>query len=99
MIMIWKPKEIIVHEKVKDDPVTDYLRSQCPDVSVKLTKSGKAEIIVAISDILSNAGPSMIDKIVAGKQFVYLAPMGNAVDVFSLKDDRNEGTSFDHPSS
>ena len=36
----WKPKEIIVHEKVRNDPVTTYFIQQCPDIPVRYTNSG-----------------------------------------------------------
>lgn len=91
----WKPKEIIIHEKVKDDSVTSYLIQQCPGVSVKYTTSGNPKEIVQLSDILSNAGSSMLDKILAGKQVVYIAPATNVVDDFTMEDDRMICPHFD----
>ena len=84
----WKPREIIIHEKVKDDPVTSQFTQQCPGVPVKYTNSGIPNEIVQLSDILSNAGSSMLDKILAGKQVVYIAPATDVVDVFTMEDDR-----------
>ena len=84
----WKPKEIIVHEKVINDPVTIHFIQQCPGVPVKYTNSGIPKKIVQLSDILSNAGSSMLDKILAGKEVVYIAPATNVVDVFTILDDR-----------
>ena len=47
-----KPKEIIVNEKVKNDPATLFFISQCPGISVKYVKSGVPGKIVEASDIL-----------------------------------------------
>ena len=85
---MWRPKEIIVHESIKSDLITKYFLDQCPGVPVVYVNTGKAKDIVAASDILKNSGPSMLDKILAGKQVVYISPAGNAVDVFTLPDDR-----------
>ena len=79
----WKPKEIIVHEKVRNDPVTTHFIQQCPGVQVKYTNSGIPKKIVQLSDILSHAGSSMLDKILAGKQVVYIATATDVVDVFT----------------
>jgi DNA repair photolyase len=84
----WKPREIIVNEKVKDDPVTYYFIQQCPGVPVKYTNSGKPEEIVQKSDILSNVGNSMLENILSGKQLVYIAPANDVVDFFTIEDDR-----------
>jgi hypothetical protein len=46
---------------VKDDSVSKFFLDQCPQVPVKLASIGKAKNIVAVSDILKNAGPSMLD--------------------------------------
>jgi len=91
----WKPKEIIVHKKVRDDPVTTHFIQQCPGVPVKYTNSGIPKKIVQLSDTLSHAGSSMLDKILAGKQVVYIAPATNVVDVFTMPDDRMICPHFD----
>jgi spore photoproduct lyase len=85
---MWKPKEIIVHETVKDDSITKYFQGQCPGVPVGYVTSGKGKDIVRASDILSNCGTSMLDKILAGKQMVYIAPANKVVDSFNIPDDR-----------
>ncbi|MBW2644431.1 MAG: hypothetical protein JRC89_14025 [Deltaproteobacteria bacterium] len=85
---MWKPKEIIVHEKVRNDPETIYFIQQCPGVPVKYTDSGIPKNIVQLSDILSHSGSTMLDKILAGKQVVYIAPATRVVDVFTMPDDR-----------
>ena len=69
----WKPKEIIVNDKVRNDPVATHFVQQCPGVPIKYTDSGIPQKIVQMSDILRNAGDSMLDKILAGKCVVYIA--------------------------
>ena len=91
----WKPKEIIIHKKVRNDPVTNHLVRQCSGVPVKFTNSGIPKKIVQISDILSNAGDSMLDKILAGKNVVYIAPTTDVVDTFMMPDDRMICPHFD----
>jgi len=85
---MWRPKEVIVNRSVKDDPITKYFLGQCPGVPVKYVGAGKSKDIIAASDILKNSGPSMLDKILAGKQVVYISPARSAVDVFTMPDDR-----------
>ncbi len=84
----WKPKEIIVHETVRDDPVTNHFLEQCTGLPVKYVQSGIPKKIVEASDVLSNAGSSMLEKILAGKNVVYIAPATNVVDTFTTEDDR-----------
>ena len=84
----WKPKEIIVHEKVKDDAVTIHLIEQCPGIPVKYVSIGTPKKIVDCSEILRNSGNSMLEKIIAGKQVLYIAPATGVVDVFTMPDDR-----------
>jgi spore photoproduct lyase len=91
----WKPKEIIVHENVRNDPVTIYFIQQCPGVPVKYTDSGIPKKIVQRSNILSHAGSSMLEMILAGKQVVYIAPATRVVDVFTMPDDRIVCPQFD----
>lgn len=77
-----------MHEKVRNDPVTTHFIQQCPSVTVKYTNSGIPKKIVQLSDILSHSGSSMLDKILAGKQVVYIAPAIGVVDVFTMPDDQ-----------
>ena len=79
---MWKPKEIIVNETVSDDPITKYFLDQCPGVPVKHVRSGKAKDIVEASEILRNAGLSMLDKIIAGKQVLSLVGCSRPMDAF-----------------
>jgi spore photoproduct lyase len=84
----WKPAEIIINEQVQDDPVTISFLNHCPNVPVKFTKSSMPTEIVKASDILRNSGPGMMSKVIAGKQVVFIAPAGQAVDEFTMPDDR-----------
>jgi len=84
----WKPKEIIIHNKVRNDPVTIHFVQQCSGVPVKYTDSGIPQKIVQMSELLRNAGDSMLDKILAGKGVVYIAPATGVVDTFTMPDDR-----------
>ena len=85
---MWRPKEIIVHNSVKDDLVTKHCIEQCPGVPVKYVQSGIPKKIVEASDILNNAGNSMLDKVLAGKNVIYIAPVTKVVDTFTMPDDR-----------
>ena len=91
----WKPKEIIVHESVRNDPVAIHFTQQCPGVSVQYTDTGIAKRVSQKSDTLSNAADSMLGKIIAGKQVVYIAPATNVVDVFDMPDNRMMCPHFD----
>jgi spore photoproduct lyase len=85
----WKPIEILIHQTVVNDPVTQYFLQQCPDVPTKTVTDGRATNIVANSQILSQSGDSMLSKILAGKQVVYIAPATNdVVDTFTMPDSR-----------
>ena len=37
---MWRPKEIIINEKVKDDPVTAFFVSQCKGIPISYVKTG-----------------------------------------------------------
>jgi spore photoproduct lyase len=92
----WTPEEIILHDSVKEDPVTASFLAQCPGVPVKVVTDGNPKTVVAASGVLSRSGPSMLDKILAGKGVVYLAPTSNdIVDVFAMPDDRVVCPHFD----
>ena len=49
----WRPKEIIVHETVRDDPVTTRLLNKCPGTPVKYVTRGIAtkisEVVICLS--------------------------------------------------
>lgn len=94
---MWQPREIIIHESIKNDPVTVGILQQCPNVPVKHIDNSKASTIVGASDILQNVkDKGMLDKILAGKQVLFIAPSGNnEVDQFEMPDDRLMCPHFD----
>ena len=85
----WKPSEIIVDRRVVDDPVSRSIIEKCPSVPVKYIDDAKPTTVVSTSDILSNAGSTMLEKIIAGKQVLFVAPPSSGtVDQFEMTDDR-----------
>jgi spore photoproduct lyase len=85
----WKPSEIIVHREAENDPVTQSIIHECRGIPVKSVADGKPQSVVAASEILSASGNTMLEKILAGKQVLFIAPAGNdAVDTFTMPDDR-----------
>ena len=92
---MWKPSEIIVHEKVTNDPVTIFVKEQCPDTPIKYVNSGAPKAVAQASEVLKQAGNTMIEKILAGKSVVFIAPATDVVDVFTMPDDRMICPHFD----
>ena len=89
MTTYWKPSEIIIDQRVEDDSVTRSIIDKCPSVPVKIVSDAKQKSIVEASEVLSSAGDSMLDKILAGKQVLFVAPsFGREVDTFTMPDDR-----------
>ena len=84
----WRPKEIIIHESVKDDPITHHFLDHCPDIPVKYVTTGIPKEIVKVSEVLIQLKGSLLDKILLGKQVVYIAPAKDVVDTFTMPDDR-----------
>ena len=84
----WKPEEIIVNARVKDDPVTEHLLQSCKGVPVKYVEDGKTNTIVNASEALKGT-EAMLEKILTGKKVLYISPAGNdVVDVFTMPYDR-----------
>jgi spore photoproduct lyase len=84
----WKPGEIIVNQEVRNDPDTAYFLSQCPGIPVKYVNSGKTKAVVQASAILRTAPQGMLNKVLAGKSVVYITGAGQAVDNFTVPDNR-----------
>ena len=84
----WQPREIIVHEKVADDPVTTRILSKCPDVPVHYTENGTSNGVSQSSDVLGRSADGMLNKILAGKKVLYIAPAEISVKEFAIKDNR-----------
>lgn len=91
----WQPREIIVHEAVREDEVTRRILSRCPQAPVHYVTSGNPRAVVAASDVLNRAGGAMLDKILAGKQVLYVAPATQVVDTFHMPDERTVCPDFD----
>ena len=92
---MWKPEEIIVHEAVREDPDTTRFLEKCPEKPIRYVDNGRAETIIKASSMLTRCGSSMIEKILAGKQVVYISPATTAVDVFEMPDERMLCPHFD----
>ncbi|MBT6341518.1 MAG: hypothetical protein HOJ48_19720 [Desulfobacula sp.] len=92
---MWKPKEIIINEKVKNDPATKYFLNKCKGVPVTYVDNGRSTNIVENSKVLHSCGKKMLSQIIAGKQVVYISPAGTAVDLFDMPDDRMLCPHFD----
>ena len=39
---MWRPEEIIIHEKAKNDPVTTYLQKQCQALVTYYAEKGQS---------------------------------------------------------
>jgi len=91
----WRPAEIIIHSQVKNDPATIFFLQQSPNVPVKYINSGNSKDVVGASEILASCGSGMLDRIIAGKRVVFIAPAGQAVDQFTMPDDRMLCPHFD----
>jgi len=85
----WKPSEIIIDRRAENDPATHFILSNCPSVPVKFVTSAKSNSVVAASNVLANSGDSMLEKIIAGKNVLFVAPASNStVDTFTMPDER-----------
>jgi spore photoproduct lyase len=89
MITQWKPSEIVIHRKVENDPVTLSIISQCEGIPIRFVSDANPKSVVQASEILNSSGDTMLDKILAGKQVLFVSPAtGGEVDRFEMKDDR-----------
>jgi spore photoproduct lyase len=84
----WRPREVIIHQEVKDDPIAQYFLERCPGVPIKYVTSGMSKEIVKVSELSSQARSGMLHKVLLGKQVVYIAPAMDVVDTFTMPDDR-----------
>ena len=84
----WRPKEIIVNEKVHEDAVTKRVLERCPGVPVRIVKSARAQDVIAASKVLSEAKGGMLDTVLAGKGVLFITAPGQSVDTFEMPDDR-----------
>ena len=68
----WLPREIIVHDGVRDDPVTQRVLSRCGDVPIRTVATAKPKDIVAASSVLSGADDKILGKYLAGKNVLFI---------------------------
>ncbi len=85
---LWKPEEIIVHDKVRNDPLTQNILDQYPEVPVKLVNNCKPRTVKESSSILSEPYLSGGDLYDAGKGVLFISPGDNAIDAFDIEDNR-----------
>jgi spore photoproduct lyase len=89
MSALWKPSEIIIHRKVKNDPVTRFIIAKCQGIPIKFVTDSKNQSIIEASKILSLSGNSMLEKVIDGKQILFVSPVqSNEIDPFEMDDDR-----------
>jgi hypothetical protein len=69
-------------------PPPIHFLGQCLGVGVKYARSGIPGEIVKASKVLSQERGGMLDKMLLGKQVVYIAPATDLLDVFSISGDR-----------
>ena len=93
---MWQPKEIIIHEKVKNDPVALDIFEKCPGVPRRFVPDARAATVKEASAVLRAAGTGMLDQIRAGKTVLFISPAGSqAVDRFRMPDARILCPDFD----
>ena len=102
----WKPREILVHRKVQDDPITQRIVRACGGRWVrKITQARKGTQVTGVKSGLRNdiVGKSWVLKqekgflgmILAGKRVMYVGPAGGVLDTFKLKHRRLVCPQFD----
>jgi spore photoproduct lyase len=83
----WKPSEIIIDRRVKDDPVTRSIIEKCQFVPIGYVSDAKSKTIVEASDVLASSGNTMLDKITAGKKVLFVAPASDSRIATKTKED------------
>ena len=91
----WQPREIIIHDAVRDDPVTNRVLSRCPDIPVWRVASARPTDVIKASEVLAGADDGILGKYLAGKGVLFVGPPGKAVDVFTMPDERMVCPHFD----
>ena len=85
----WKPSEIIIHRKVQNDQVTRSIIEKCKGIPIEFVNNATPESVIPASEILSSSNDGMLNKIIAGKQVLFISPVtGGEVDSFEMEDDR-----------
>jgi spore photoproduct lyase len=92
----WKPSEIIIDLRVKDDPVTRSIIEKCQSVPIQYVSDAKSKTVIEASDVLRSSGNTMLDKIIAGKNVLFVAPASDSrVATKPTEDDRIICPTFD----
>ena len=91
---LWKPDELFIHDDddVKNDDVTRWILRRCGGVPVTYVTNARKDI-AGKSKIL-NKTTGFLEKILAGKHVLYVAPGENAVDTFQIDDLRMKCPAF-----
>ena len=85
----WQPSEIIIHEAVRNDPITQHILSTWTGKPPAYIKDSKPATIKAASTLLSEAPSELLPLIAIGKQVLYLSPAGtDFIDKFEIEDKR-----------
>ena len=81
---------------MRKDPVTEGILEKCPGVPVKYVRDARATTVSAASEVLKSARPGMLNKILAGKQVLFISSAASGtVDQFKMPDERIVCPSFD----
>ena len=86
--MPWKPQMILIHDEVANDFVTTNILINCPGVPFEYVYSGDSEELKKKFESFYNESALMVSNINAGKELLYISPMGKAVDPFEMPDPR-----------
>lgn len=91
MTTTWRPSEIIIHNSVVDDPITQNILRLCPNVPIESVDKSSPNVVKDASNILSAISDeaSVQGRIVTGKRVLYVSPAGNdVVKPFEFEEDR-----------
>ena len=75
---MWKPKEVIVNDQVKDDPATAHILRRCPGVPVRYVDAGKSEDIKSVSGVLTGEESTMLGMIQTPSKIVCVCQLNEA---------------------
>lgn len=85
----WKPSEIIIHRKVQNNQVTRSIIEKCKGIPIEFVNGATPDSVIPASEILSSSNDGILNKIIAGKQVLFISPVtGVEVDSFEMEDDR-----------
>ncbi len=90
---VWTPREIIIHEAVKNDPGTRYFVKKCPEARIEYVPDSRPQSVVAASTILSLAD-GMLTEILAGKSVIHISSSVDVIGGFKIDDTRMKCPEF-----